>query len=74
MQALPNRICPLCGGANQCAPAESGRLDLACWCTRVAIPAEVLQRIPADQLNRACLCPRCAGLRDAVPPSADTMT
>lgn len=67
MEALPQDQCPLCGGANQCAPARTGRLDVPCWCTTVAVPAEVLARIPQAQIRRACLCPRCAAGLDAVP-------
>ena len=63
-QALPNTLCPLCplcGGANQCAPASAGTLDVECWCTKAVISPEALARIPADLVNKACLCPRCAG-------------
>lgn len=61
-QPLPNLICPLCGGANQCAPAEAGSFDVACWCSAVSISAEVLARVPAELINTACLCPSCAGM------------
>jgi len=59
---LPNVICPLCGGANECAPAESGRFDLECWCRTVRISAEALARIPPELAGKACLCPRCAAV------------
>lgn len=60
--ALPNRICPLCGGANLCAPATAGTLDVPCWCTKATIDREALARVPTDLVDKACLCPRCAGL------------
>ncbi|TAJ53028.1 MAG: DNA or RNA helicase of superfamily II [Nevskiaceae bacterium] len=60
LQALPNSQCPLCGGANQCAPARAGTLDVECWCTRATISPQALARVPAEWVNRACLCPRCA--------------
>ncbi|TAK96949.1 MAG: hypothetical protein EPO09_05130 [Aquabacterium sp.] len=60
-QALPNHVCPLCGGANQCAPAKAGHLDVACWCTTTPISPQALALIPPDLINKACLCPRCAG-------------
>lgn len=60
MDALSDAICPLCGGANQCAPAMTGRLDIECWCTKAFIGAEVLEQVPEHLLNKACLCPRCA--------------
>jgi len=60
MQPLPNHTCPLCGGANQCAPARAGTLDIECWCSKAAISPQALARVPAELLNKACLCPRCA--------------
>ena len=62
MQALPNTRCSLCGAANQCTPASSGRLDLPCWCTTARIDPAALAKVPPEQLNQACLCPRCAGV------------
>lgn len=60
--ALPALVCPLCGGANQCAPASSGTLDVPCWCTKATIDREALARVPKAFVDKACLCPRCAGL------------
>ncbi len=62
MTPLPNLICPLCGGSNECAPAKAGNFDVECWCKSATISPEALQAIPADLINKACLCPRCAGL------------
>lgn len=62
MKPLPNTICPLCGGANHCAPASLGTLEVECWCTKVVIDREALARVPADSIDKACLCPRCAGV------------
>lgn len=65
-QATPlmHLTCPVCGGANQCAAAATGTVDVACWCTQVTIDAAALARVPAQARNRACLCPRCAGWVD----------
>ena len=60
LPALPNQQCPLCGGANRCAPARAGTLDVECWCTKATISTEALARVPAQLINWACLCPRCA--------------
>ena len=57
---VPYSFCPLCGGANQCAPASTGRLEVECWCTKATISREALARIPSELINKACLCPRCA--------------
>lgn len=60
MQALPNQNCPLCGGPNGCAPAASGSLDSACWCTETKITPELLARVPEALRNKACICRDCA--------------
>ena len=71
MQPLPNHICPLCGGANQCAPAKAGTLEVECWCTTASISPEALARVPAELVRKACLCPRCAaGVRGQPAPDA----
>lgn len=57
---LPNLACPLCGGANACAPAASGSFETPCWCRDVVIAADVLARVPEQERLRSCLCPRCA--------------
>lgn len=61
---LKNLRCPLCGGDNHCAPAQAGHFDVACWCRDATISREALARIPADQVRRACICPRCATGQD----------
>lgn len=72
LQALPNTLCPLCGGANECVPASTGRLDVECWCSKTAISAAALARVPAELINKACLCPRCAaGLTPPETPPED---
>lgn len=57
---LPNTVCPLCGGANECTPAASGSFDTPCWCQTASIDPEALARVPKERVNVACLCPRCA--------------
>ena len=37
--------CPLCGGPNECGMA-AGEGD--CWCFRVKIAPEVLERVPEE--------------------------
>ncbi len=68
---LPNLTCPLCGGANQCAPATQGSFEVECWCTTASISPEALARIPKASLNKTCLCPRCAA---AVTANPDPLT
>jgi hypothetical protein len=59
-------VCPLCGGANQCAIADSGEAFSACWCFKVPVSKQALAEVPADQIYKACLCPRCAAGNDVV--------
>lgn len=60
MNVLPNTACPICGGSNQCAPASTGTFEVECWCTKATISPAALARVPADLIDKACLCPRCA--------------
>jgi hypothetical protein len=58
----PHR-CPLCSGTNDCAVAQ-GRGN--CWCFTRPISDEVLERVPAEARDRACVCTSCAfGQREA---------
>lgn len=52
------KICPLCGGDNQCAMAAGKPAD-SCWCQEVTISKEALAAIPAEAVNKICLCPAC---------------
>jgi hypothetical protein len=56
----PNLVCPLCGGANGCAPAQSGRFDDPCWCQSAAFSAALLARVPEPLREVACVCAACA--------------
>ncbi|RTL02755.1 MAG: hypothetical protein EKK59_01315 [Neisseriaceae bacterium] len=60
INTLPNQTCPLCGGLNQCVPAQSGSFDQPCWCTQATFSAELLARVPPEQRQQSCICPRCA--------------
>ncbi|MBX9762790.1 MAG: cysteine-rich CWC family protein [Pseudomonadaceae bacterium] len=52
--------CPNCGQLNQCAQAQASTPFSTCWCFNLVISRERLSALPAEQLNRSCLCPRCA--------------
>jgi hypothetical protein len=58
--ALPNTLCPICGRANQCAPAASGDLGAPCWCRQATFSAELLATVPEAQRGLACICAACA--------------
>lgn len=57
-QHLPQTLCPLCGGDNQCAIA-AGKPPETCWCQNATISAEALAAVPEDAVNKVCLCPAC---------------
>lgn len=66
-------LCPACGARNDCALADPRTADRPCWCYSVSIDPAVLQALPAELRNAACLCPRCAGVDEQLkqqPPSA----
>jgi len=56
----PHLACPLCGGANACAPAVSGRFDDPCWCRAATFSAALLARVPEPLRDVACVCAACA--------------
>ncbi|NBB11061.1 cysteine-rich CWC family protein [Pseudomonas sp. SLFW] len=59
-------ICPVCGQSNRCTLADPRTAGLACWCFTETIDPTVLAALPDDIRNKACLCPRCAGLVEEV--------
>ena len=48
-------ICPICGKNNNCM-AHS---DEPCWCLNVEIPQELLDLVPKDKKQKACICLKC---------------
>ena len=61
--------CPLCGQSNQCTQADPSRAGQHCWCFTTQIDPAALERIPPQDIDRACLCPRCAQALPADAPS-----
>ena len=57
---MPAPVCPLCGGANECAVAAACDFDTPCWCRGVTFTAELLASVPEEMKGRACICRRCA--------------
>jgi hypothetical protein len=51
--------CPLCGGPNRCAMV-AGQTEEPCWCTKVTLTTEMLERIAPSQRGVACICAECA--------------
>lgn len=67
MSSLPlpaPEVCPVCGQRNMCAmeiERATGQKQDSCWCTQATFSAELLSRVPANAISRACICARCAG-------------
>ncbi|MBC3196365.1 cysteine-rich CWC family protein [Pseudomonas poae] len=53
-------LCPACGAPNDCTLADPRTAGMACWCFSVSIDQALLQALPDELRNKACLCPRCA--------------
>lgn len=56
----PAALCPACGASNDCTQADTATAQQPCWCFSVSIDPAILQALPAELRNQACLCPRCA--------------
>ncbi|WP_040378405.1 cysteine-rich CWC family protein [Dethiobacter alkaliphilus] len=48
------RICPLCGQDNNCQHGKG-----SCWCINYKIPQYLLDMVPEDKKNKACICRSC---------------
>jgi len=51
--------CPLCSEPNDCRLCTTAAYKGPCWCESVNVPTKLLERIPAEAQNRACLCRNC---------------
>ncbi|MFN4898953.1 MAG: cysteine-rich CWC family protein [Burkholderiales bacterium] len=55
--------CPICGESNQCAQEiakATGTPPERCWCMTATFSPEVLDRVPVEAKNKACICSKCA--------------
>lgn len=49
--------CPLCQQQNNCGALQG---QTACWCMTAVIPEQALARVPAEFIDKACICEACA--------------
>ncbi|MGQ5522725.1 cysteine-rich CWC family protein [Chitinimonas sp. PSY-7] len=70
MQVKRHHHCPLCGGPNSCALAQTGDMAASCWCREIKFAPATLARIATELQEQACICPRCATSMNET--SADT--
>jgi len=55
--------CPLCGELNNCAMADANQDDeQPCWCKSETFPQALLDKVPAAEEHRACICSNCLKL------------
>lgn len=57
---INNLHCPACGAANLCGLANPASATQGCWCFSVSIDPAIIEALPAELRNQACLCPQCA--------------
>ena len=63
MTAVDPLLCPLCRHPNECGMAAGKGV---CWCFSEKIRAEVLEKIPQEAREGACVCRTCGlGVREA---------
>jgi len=55
MTKIDPDICPLCGEQNNCG---MGKPD-DCWCRSETFSGDLIQRIPHEKENKACICQNC---------------
>lgn len=54
--------CPICGESNQCAQEiarATGMPPETCWCMGAIFSSELLDRVPEEAKNKACICETC---------------
>ena len=51
--------CPLCGHENDCQLCSPAAYKGQCWCASVKFPDALLEQIPPEFRNKACLCRDC---------------
>ncbi len=59
--------CPICNEKNACGIEQGAS---TCWCMSTPISPDVLERVPADLREVACICERCATTQPGEPGSA----
>lgn len=64
-------LCPACGARNHCSLATPCSATHDCWCYGVSIDPQVLEALPTELRDKACLCPRCAQVEDQLQAAKD---
>ena len=61
MNDINEKICPICGKANQCneKPMVDGIILEKCWCAYETFPKELINQVPEEKQKKACICINC---------------
>lgn len=59
-QSVDPTRCPLCGEDNVCGVERGAG---TCWCFSLRLPDDVVERVPPELRDRACVCESCASGR-----------
>jgi|GEM_PF-1679250 len=51
-----SKRCPLCGQQNNC---QADTDPYNCWCLSVQVPKELLDLVPENLRDKACICRHC---------------
>jgi hypothetical protein len=57
MGTIDPQYCPICGNLNRCGVAAGKG---SCWCFSNPIPESVLEEVPEEARELACICESCA--------------
>ena len=58
--AIDPAKCPFCREPNACQRSTSATAQNGpCWCASIKLPSDLLARVPANALNKSCICQRC---------------
>jgi hypothetical protein len=60
----------LCSGPNGCALAAGAGDVSACWCAAESVPAELLERVGPEAIDKSCVCRGCVRSH---PPEASSV-
>jgi len=55
-EAALSKCCPLCGKANTC---QADTAPHNCWCLEVTVPQELIDKVPSNLRDKACICRVC---------------
>ncbi|GAA6204915.1 cysteine-rich CWC family protein [Thalassotalea sp. SU-HH00458] len=54
-EQVDSTVCPLCQANNQCGVNAAE----PCWCTKEKVPAELIEQVSDEYVNKSCICKAC---------------